>query len=90
MGAVASLASRVRPGGSVAFHEMDIPSRYPLSGPWPESELADELGRLVLRVWRATGTQLRMGSRLPSMFAAAGLDPSFYLLTEAVVGLGRE
>lgn len=88
--AVSGLASRVRPGGVVAFHEMDIPSRYPPSGPWPETDLADELVQLVLRVWHATGTQSRMGPRLPSMFAAAGLVPSPNLLTEAVVGIGRE
>jgi ubiquinone/menaquinone biosynthesis C-methylase UbiE len=87
--AVASLASRVRPGGVVAFHEMDIPSRPP-AGPWPESEFADELGQLVAQVWRATETQFRMGPRLPSTFAAAGLDPCLDLLTEAIVGIGRE
>jgi SAM-dependent methyltransferase len=88
--AVTSLAGRVRPGGVVAFHEMDIPSRYPSPGPWPESELGDELGRLLLEVWLATGTQVRMGPRLPSTFAAAGLDPCLDLLTEALVGIGQE
>jgi len=88
--AVARLATRVRPGGVVAFLEMDIPTRFPSPGPWPESELADELGWLVLRVWQETGTQLGMGPRLPSIFAAAGLDPSPELVTEALVGIGRE
>jgi predicted O-methyltransferase YrrM len=88
--AMASLAARIRPGGVIAFHEMDIPSQYPAPGPWPESALADELQRLLLKVWHATGTQLRMGPRLPSTFAAAGLEPSPDLLTEATVGIGRE
>jgi hypothetical protein len=31
-----------------------------------------------------------MGPRLPSLFAAAGLDPSHELVTEAMVGIGVE
>jgi ubiquinone/menaquinone biosynthesis C-methylase UbiE len=88
--AVSRLATKVRGGGVLAFHEMDIPSRFPPAGPWPESDLADELGQLILKVWVATGTQLRIGARLPSIFAAAGLEPSTDLLTEALVGVGRE
>jgi ubiquinone/menaquinone biosynthesis C-methylase UbiE len=87
--AMTSLGPLLRPGGVAAFHEMDIPLRPP-AGPWPESELADELGQLIFTVWRNTGTQLRMGPRLPSLYVAAGLDPCLDLLTEAVVGVGRE
>lgn len=90
VGVIAHLARYLRPGGVVAFHEMDIPTRGTAPGPWPESELADELGLLIMQVWRATGTQLRMGSRLPAAFAAARLAPSPKLCTEALVGVGRE
>lgn len=88
--AIKHLARYVRPGGVVAFHEPDIPRRGAAPGPWPESELADELALLIMKVWRATGTQLRMGSRLPAVFAAAGLIPCPKLWTEAMVGVGRE
>ena len=90
LGAVSVLANRVRPEGVLAFVEVDIPSKNPAPGMWPESELAHELGQLILRVWHVTGTQLRLGARLPSLFAGAGLDPSRELLTEAMVGVGAE
>lgn len=88
--AVAPLAAHLRPGGTMAFLEVDIPSAPGSAGPWPESELANQLGRLIWEVWNATGTQIRMGARLPSLFHAAGLDPSPDLVTEAMVGVGRE
>ena len=88
--AVTALARKVRRGGVLAFHEMDIPAKYPPAGQWPESELAAELGAVILKVWKASGTQLRMGARLPSIYAEAGLDPDTNLLTEALVSVGRE
>src|SRR6516165_3210243 len=51
LGAVSALAKGLRPEGVLAFVEADIPSRYPAPGMWPESELAHELGQLILRVW---------------------------------------
>jgi SAM-dependent methyltransferase len=88
--AVKSLAQRLRSGGVMAFHEMDIPDedhRRP-GGVWPPSALANELVDIVFAVWRATGTQLRMGARLPSLYAAAGLTVSPRLETQAQAGIG--
>jgi ubiquinone/menaquinone biosynthesis C-methylase UbiE len=88
--AVTSLAQRLRSGGVMAFHEMDIPDedhRRP-AGTWPPSPLANELVDVVFAVWRATGTQLRMGARLPSMYAAAGLTVNPTLETQAQAGIG--
>lgn len=87
---VTGLAKRLRPGGVMAFHEMDIPDderRLP-TGPYPPSPLADELVAVIFGVWRATGTQLRMGARLPSMYAAAGLNVHPQLETQAQAGIG--
>jgi SAM-dependent methyltransferase len=88
--AMHTLAARVRPSGVVAFVEMDIPTTTTAAGPWPESALAGELNRIIAAVWRATGTQLRMGPRLPSVYASTGLEPNLEVLTEAIVGVGRE
>jgi SAM-dependent methyltransferase len=84
------LAPCLRDGGVMAFHEVDIPTEdRPLAGAWPPSDLERRLGNLVLAVWRATGTQLRMGPRLPAAFATAGLEPSPDLHTAAICGVGR-
>ncbi|HEX5615407.1 MAG TPA: methyltransferase domain-containing protein [Acidimicrobiia bacterium] len=89
--AISVLARRLRSGGVMAFHEMDIPDddRRRPAGPWPPSPLADALVDAIFAVWRATGTQLRMGVRLPSLYAAAGLRVDPLLHTQAMAGIGE-
>jgi ubiquinone/menaquinone biosynthesis C-methylase UbiE len=89
--AVRHLAHRLRPGGVMAFVEIDLPnddSRRP-PGPWPPSEVVDQLADVIMAVWRATGTETRLGSRLPALLAGAGLEPSPQLATECIAGIGR-
>jgi SAM-dependent methyltransferase len=90
--AVRRLAARLRPGGVMAFHEVDLPAdgRSRPTGAWPPSALADELGDVIMAVWQATGTQTRLGARLPSLLAGAGLEVSPELATEAISGVGRQ
>jgi ubiquinone/menaquinone biosynthesis C-methylase UbiE len=69
-----ALADRLAPGGVIAFLEYEhIPSNLALM--WPRSPLVDQLVRWVADAWDALGNQSRMGTRLPSLMASAGLEP---------------
>lgn len=64
------LARLVRPGGIVAFHDMDF-SNSPTS--WPPCELWDECYALLAKLGRARGVPPDFGPRLSRTFLDAGL-----------------
>ena len=77
------LAGRLVPGGVVAFHEVD----WSLHRSVPPIEVWDRCCRLVLDALTAGGADIQVGSTLPAVFAAAGLD-SPALRLSAIVGGG--
>jgi protein-L-isoaspartate O-methyltransferase len=77
------VASRLRPGGIVAFHEIDWSGHRSV----PPVPSWDRCCHLVVDAIAAGGANLDTGSRLPSTFAAAGLPaPSLGMTT--IVGAG--
>jgi SAM-dependent methyltransferase len=77
------VASRLRPGGIVAFHELDWSGHRSV----PPVPSWDRCCQLVVHAIAAGGANLDTGSRLPSFFAAAGLPaPSIGMTT--IVGAG--
>lgn len=76
------LASRVRPGGVVVFHEIDWSglSSYP---PVPSYDRLCSWGAETLR---RHGTETRMGAKLHSTFVAASLPPPALRLEALIVG----
>jgi ubiquinone/menaquinone biosynthesis C-methylase UbiE len=84
--ALRAIGEHVRPGGILAFQELDldpVPSRS-----FPEGTLWDQTGRLVIETFVAAGTHARMGRQLFGSFLAAGL-PSPAMREEAIVGGGH-
>jgi len=80
---LARLASRVRPGGILAFHEIDW-AGYRSS---PPVALWDRCCDLVVDAVASGGAEIHSGSKLPSWFAQAGLPaPSMRMAT--IVGAG--
>jgi SAM-dependent methyltransferase len=78
-----SLGAHVRPGGIVAFHEIDWSGHRSV----PSVPSWDRCCGLVTHAIRPGGANLDTGSRLPSFFAAAGLPaPSMRMTT--IVGAG--
>ena len=60
--ALHAIKEHVRPGGVLAFQELDldqVPSRS-----FPEGTLWDETGRLVIETFAGAGTHVRMGRQL--------------------------
>jgi ubiquinone/menaquinone biosynthesis C-methylase UbiE len=81
--AVRKLARRLRPGGLMVFQEFDM--EYVRSVPEaPTFERAAELMKCTLR---ASGTRIRLGSDLYSIFLAAGL-PGPSLRMDILIGGG--
>jgi SAM-dependent methyltransferase len=77
------LASHLRAGGIVAFHEIDWSGHRSV----PPVPSWDRCCHLVVDAIAAGGANLDTGSRLPSIFAAAGLPaPSLGMTT--IVGAG--
>jgi SAM-dependent methyltransferase len=77
------VASRLRPGGIVAFHEVDWSGHRSV----PPVPSWDRCCQLVIHAIAAGGANLDSGSRLPSLFAVAGLPaPSVRMTT--IVGAG--
>jgi SAM-dependent methyltransferase len=77
------LVPHVRPGGIVAFHEID----WTGFGSFPPVAIWDRCCRLVTETLVAGGADTRTGTRLPSIFAAAGLPaPSMRMST--IIGAG--
>lgn len=68
--AVATLAARLRPGGTMAFHEHDM-SRPPNAHPMP---VHDAAMRWIREAVLAEGAEPNMGFRLHEVLAGAGLS----------------
>jgi SAM-dependent methyltransferase len=77
------LIANVRPGGIVAFHEIDWTGFRSL----PPIEIWDRCCRAITQALAAGGAELQTGSKLPSIFAAAGLPPPAMRMT-TIVGAG--
>jgi ubiquinone/menaquinone biosynthesis C-methylase UbiE len=86
--ALCAIAEHVRPGGVVAFEELDLDAGVH-SHSLPEGTLWDETGRRVIETFARAGTQLRMGRRLFAAFLAAGL-PAPAMRHEALIGGGPD
>ena len=84
--AVRSIVDRLRPGGIVAFQELDMDPSV-LSRSYPEGTLWDQTGRLVIDTFARAGTHVRIGRQLLGSFLAAGL-PAPAMQEEAIVGGG--
>jgi len=78
-----TLATRVRPGGVVAFHEID----WGGVGSFPPVPTFDRCCRWGAETLRLHATETRMGAKLYATFTAAGLPPPCMRL-EALVGGG--
>jgi ubiquinone/menaquinone biosynthesis C-methylase UbiE len=86
--ALRAIAERVRPGGVLAFHELDLdPGVHARS--FPDGTLWDETGRRVIETFARAGTHLRMGRQLFAAFLAAGL-PAPVMHEQALVGGGAD
>jgi hypothetical protein len=71
VGAVKRLASLVRPGGAVAFVELDIDQ----AGAIPDLPLLTRAIGWITATYRHVGVEPNMGSALYATFRAAGLSP---------------
>ncbi|MER7070519.1 class I SAM-dependent methyltransferase [Terrabacter sp. NPDC000476] len=80
------LAATVRPGGVVAFQELDLDPAV-TSYSWPDDTLWNQTGRLLVETFRRAGAHMRMGRRLFADIETAGLGPPD-LLDEALTGGG--
>jgi len=78
-----TIARHVRPGGLVAFHEID----WNGLGSFPPAPTYDRCCQWGVETLRLHGTETRMGTKLHSTFVAAGLPPPSMSL-EALVGGG--
>jgi protein-L-isoaspartate O-methyltransferase len=63
------LAAHVRPGGVVAFHEMEMTTARCV----PASPLWTDCGRWIVEAFTRAGVETSMGSRLYPLFRQAGL-----------------
>jgi trans-aconitate methyltransferase len=82
--ALAKLAKRVRPGGVIAFHELDWAGARSA----PSVPTYDRACGWASRTIELSFAQTRLGPRLASLFAKANLPPATMQL-EAVVASGR-
>jgi hypothetical protein len=80
------LASHVRAGGVVAFHEMDLTSP-PVS--LPASPSYQQIGNWIMETFRRGGVEMQMGLKLYRTFIAAGL-PAPQMSMGASIGGGLE
>jgi SAM-dependent methyltransferase len=86
--ALRRIATRVRPGGVVAFQELDLD---PAAGSrsLPEETLWNETGQLVIETFSRAGMHMRMGRQLFGAFLAAGL-PTPKMRDETLIGGGPD
>jgi SAM-dependent methyltransferase len=80
---VSRLVAHVRPGGVVAFHEIDWTGARSV----PPVAIWDRCCRLAVEGLRAGGADTEIGTKLASIFAAAGLPAPTMRMT-ALVGAG--
>jgi ubiquinone/menaquinone biosynthesis C-methylase UbiE len=79
-----SIVSHAHPGGIVAFHEID----WGGARSFPPSPVFDRCCEWIVETLQLLGAETRMGTKLHSIFLAAGLPaPSTWL--SAVVGGGK-
>ncbi len=79
------LVRQVRPGGIVAFQEIDLTT--PIA--WPESALYAHMFRWMVDAFHAAGADPRMGLKLFATYRAAGL-PTPELETTRLLGGGPD
>jgi len=84
--ALRQLAALLKPGGIVAFNEMDL-AVSPRT--FPATALDTELGRWMVPPEGAPGPDVRMGTKLYRLFVQAGL-PAPEMLLEAPLGGGPD
>jgi ubiquinone/menaquinone biosynthesis C-methylase UbiE len=82
VGAVKRLASLVRPGGAVAFIELDIDQ----AGAIPDLPLLTRAIGWITATYRHVGVEPNMGSALYATFRAAGLTPRLAATTRIESG----
>ncbi|WP_426512733.1 class I SAM-dependent methyltransferase [Dactylosporangium sp. McL0621] len=85
--ALRHVAERVRPGGVIAFQEIDLDPDIPARS-LPADLLWNDIGHLAIETFRRAGMQTRMGPQLFAAYVAAGL-PEPAMLHEALVGGGE-
>jgi SAM-dependent methyltransferase len=78
-----AIARHLRTGGIVVFHELD----WDGARSTPRSSTYDQVCIWLSRTIEASGAQVRLGTRLASLFGDAGLPPPT-LRMEAVIGSG--
>lgn len=83
--ALRSLTANVVPGGVVAFHEIDWSGHRSV----PAVQLWDRCCRLAIEALAAGGTDTQMGTKLPSVFAEAGLGSPTLRMSTVVGGGAR-
>jgi ubiquinone/menaquinone biosynthesis C-methylase UbiE len=86
---VASLGAAlraVRPEGIAAFHEANMGAEFVSH---PISPMHQELGRWCSETFKRGGVEMAMGTKLPQIFMAAGLEAP-HLTMDTVIGAGRE
>lgn len=92
--AVGRAAHHVRPGGMVAFAEVNLPigSAFPARSfmSWPPTPASEQVNEWIYEAFAKLGTQPDMGIRLPETFAQAGLEPSPDLETEFALLVGED
>jgi ubiquinone/menaquinone biosynthesis C-methylase UbiE len=86
--ALRRVVAHVRPGGVVAFQELDMDVGI-VSRSFPEVTLWNEIGRLLIETFTRAGMHVRMGRRLFASFQDAGL-PAPRMRDEALVGGGPD
>lgn len=85
---LSEIVQRVKKGGIVAFHEMDMNQDF-ISMSYPVESIWNDTGRLIMKTFAGAGMHLRMGRLLMKTFLDAGL-PLPTLTEEAVAGGGPD
>jgi ubiquinone/menaquinone biosynthesis C-methylase UbiE len=92
--AVRRAARHLRPGGIVAFAELNLPigSAHPAKSlmSWPPTPASEQVNEWIYEAFARLGTQPDMGIRLPETYAQAGLQPSPDLETELAFASGED
>jgi len=86
--ALCRIVAHVRPGGVVAFQELDLNPSID-SRSLPKETLWNETGHLVVETFTRAGVHVRMGRQLFAAFLAAGL-PAPAMNDESLVGGGPD
>lgn len=87
--ALRSVASRVRSGGAIAFHEMNMHAEVAsLAASFPADSLWVRTADVIIRTFAAAGVHVKMGYQLPVAYLDAGL-PYPSLVIESFAGGGE-